>query len=63
MQTTEVLKGEIISALDRLPLVSLRTVAEFVAFLVEERPGRWHVGGDHANPQIYSGQMTPERPK
>jgi len=33
MQTTEVLKGEIISALDRLPLASLQTVADFVAFL------------------------------
>ncbi len=33
MYTTEALKAEITSELDRLPLASLRTLADFVAFL------------------------------
>ncbi len=33
MQTAEALKAEIASGIDRLPLASLRTLAEFVAFL------------------------------
>ncbi len=33
MQTAEALKGEIAAELDQLPLASLRTLAEFVAFL------------------------------
>ncbi len=33
MHTAEALKGEVTSELDQLPLASLRTLAEFVAFL------------------------------
>ncbi len=33
MHTTEALKAEITSELNRLPLASLRTLADFVAFL------------------------------